>query len=165
MRKMKRACPAKLQRSGGFTLIELLVVIAIIGILAATILVALSSARNKAKDGRIKASLSQLAVNATVYGDDDPNGSFAGWCFNATSYMPLATDIKNNGGHADIITPGANLCRSDAVGWAVLTSTNTAGNDNNLCADSTGAIKQGSTDTINRVPNPDVIECVGGTVL
>jgi len=60
----------------GFTLIELMVVIAIIGILAATVIVALNSAKAKAKDTRIMNNIAQIRKLAVNYQIN--TGSFSG---------------------------------------------------------------------------------------
>lgn len=69
--------PLRSQKYGsrGFTLIELLVVIAIIGVLAAVVLAALQSGRNKSADAAIKASLASIRTQAQIYANAS-GGSF-----------------------------------------------------------------------------------------
>ena len=61
-----------------FTLVELLVVIFIIGLLTSFFAGALISYRNKAKDARVEATLSQVRKEATLIYNESDSFDFAG---------------------------------------------------------------------------------------
>ncbi len=84
------------KRKNAFTLIELLVVIAIIGILAALILSALSTAKGKAQRAVCQNNLSQISMGVRMYSDDSndksPNhgqGTFRNFKEIMKSYLAL----------------------------------------------------------------------------
>lgn len=63
-----------------FTLIELLVVIAIIGILSAVVLASLHAARERGREGSIKATLKGMAAEIELMAETQPNYSFVNDC-------------------------------------------------------------------------------------
>ncbi len=95
----------KIKRTG-FTLIELLVVIAIIGILSTLAIVALGSARQKARDSKRVADLNQVSKALELYFND-------------------------NNDYPTIITPGQPISSGSTVYMSAVPSNPTPRDDNN----------------------------------
>lgn len=82
-------------KNKGFTLIELLVVIAIIGLLASVVLLALNSARQKARDAKRLADVRQFASAFELFFNDKSSYPTAG--FNTTGSI-LTTALGQGAG-------------------------------------------------------------------
>lgn len=85
------------RRAGGFTLIELLVVIAIIAVLAAMLLPALASAKEKARRISCGSNLRQVHAAFSFYAEDHAD------------FLPPKFEIKKNALKSEDVTKGKQL--------------------------------------------------------
>jgi len=124
----------------GFTLIELLVVIAIIAILASIIMVAMTGAREKARDARIKGDLAQVRSLTEMLYDTD-SYSYDDLCADANNLLSsgkgdLGAQFKSL--QDDMVTQGATTtCYDSATAYCVSMDLQTTG-AGYYCVDSTG---------------------------
>jgi len=107
-----------MKQKKGFTLIELLVVVGVISILAATVVVNLRGARERAMDSRVASALGQVRVVAEMI--HARHNTYASLCAGAvlsTTTAELATlsaeiDLNNGG------SPAA-VCHASATDYCV----------------------------------------------
>ncbi len=145
----------------GFTLIELLVVIAIIAILAAVVMAALGSGRDKATDAAIKQAMSSARGQAELYYATQGQ-TFTGVCGAAPGIgATLLNAAQRTGATVGPLNfawglsggAGAAVCHESANSWAAITSLRSpltfhAG----WCVDSSGASREATTLTSTTCP-------------
>jgi prepilin-type N-terminal cleavage/methylation domain-containing protein len=142
----------------GFTLIELLMVVAIIGILAAVVLAALSSARSKGGDAAVKSNLKNAVTQGEIfYGTNTAAiNSYTNVCTNGVvggangvgAFVLAAAKANGLTSYAtDPSTPGGTLttatCNDSANAWAAEVPLKSA--TGMWCVDSVGKSKQEAT--------------------
>ena len=111
----------------GFTLIELLVVIAIIGILAATVLASLGTARSSGSDASLQSSINAMKAQAELYYTSN-NNSYVGLC-TSSSTQNLRDAVVSN-------ASGTPACNAATTTWAYAAGLKASSGF--FCSDSTG---------------------------
>ena len=124
-------------KSKGFTIIELLVVIAIIAVLAAIVLVNVTSYINKGKDAAVQGNLASVLTNEAVYYDGAGAGSYVGGCASAAVAAALAAADRAYDGNS---TPNEVTDCNEAAG-AFAACGQLKVTDSYFCVDSTGTKK------------------------
>jgi prepilin-type N-terminal cleavage/methylation domain-containing protein len=126
----------------GFTLIELLVVIAIIGILAATVLASLGSARSSGNDASIQSTVNSAKAQAEIF--YTTGNTYTGVCTAATGLATIGTALANQSTSTTDTNGSAGsqtntyFCLSDATRWVVSMPMNNPVGGVYFCSDSTG---------------------------